>query len=152
MSQTLCSDEDRSGGVLSATCRDLLDFVTPMPASYYSETKCNWASEDARPRFVAFDAVPAQCVGRGNGAVKSEGSFRSEGEVGHYLMGAATGIALCVCVGCGLLAYLHTWLGFRLAFVRLQEEQGGGLPGLGQSCGVDVTQLQMSSTLSQQNP
>ena len=146
MGQTLCSDEDRSGGVLSATCHDLLDFVTPMPPSYYSETKCNWASEDARPRFVAFDAVPAQCVGRGAraGAVGSGGGVRSEGELGHYLVGAAAGVAVCVCAGFALLAYLHTRLGFRLSFVRLQEEQGETLSGSGQSCGVDVTQLQTS--------
>jgi hypothetical protein len=145
--QTLCAEEDRSGGVLSATCRDLADFVTPMPASYYSETKCNWASEDARPLFMAFDAVPAQCVDRGaaqaGGSVGKKGRVGNESDLGHYLMGAAVGVAVCVCAGLALLAYVHRWLGFRLSFVQLREEQGEPLSGSGHSSGAVHAQSQL---------
>ena len=54
--------------MLSATCHDLLDYVTPLPAQSYESTARNWKSESARPILSTLIAVE-QCVSRTGDAV-----------------------------------------------------------------------------------
>ena len=123
--ETLCKEEASADGVLSATCDDLLPYVTPQPAGYYDATKCNWKSEEARPTFVRFDAVPAECIARypgssGGGGGGGGGAPSPDGQtISHLAIGAAIGvlITLCAVVAAGRLC--------GRSFVQLFDERGG---------------------------
>ena len=91
--------------------------------STYNATRCGWATELLRPRFIDFDHVPPQCAaapaqGGGGGAGGGLGGSATE----LLLTGAGLGA-----LGCGLLALLLSLLAPRLSgrrlFVVLREEE-----------------------------
>ena len=107
-----------------------------MPASHYESTKCNWASEDARPSFVGFDSVPEQCVNAPTGTMPPEADDKA---VSHMLLGAAAGAAVCMLLGLALMWAVHSVCGLRFSFVRLVEERVGEGAGAGSGGGGQMT-------------
>lgn len=112
---TLCKDEVRSGGVLSATCHSLEEYIRPRDPSTFDATKCGWASERVRPRFIGFDRVPPTCA-RGDTSVPSAGA-----SLRLVLLHAAFGALACGLLGLLAAAYMHWFHGWRI-YVPLKEE------------------------------
>ena len=129
MPQTLCEEEAYTGGVLSATCHDLNEYVLPMPADHYEATKCNWKSEASRPAFVDFDRVPEQCVAR----PVAPAGVAPPPPASYLIGGAVIGVALCAALGLSVLAYMRCACGF--SFVRLKEEGDSAAPVANEEAG-----------------
>ena len=120
--ETLCKEEASADGVLSATCDDLIPYVTPQPAAYYDATKCNWQSEEARPTFVRFDAVPAECIARYSGSSGGGGGGGGSAAAQHYAMGAVLGALGSLVVFALAAAYARYAHRVGLTFIRLADD------------------------------